>query len=339
MRPRPFIIISLAFTLIGCSRPDAPAPAPTQHAINVRTARIESVSLPLTQALPATIHPLERATLAARVMGRVDGANFAIGQAVTAGELLLTLDAAELPARFAQARAALAQAEREAIREAALVRQNAAAADNALAAEDHRRMAAAAVDEAEALLSYTRIVAPFSGTITKKFINSGDFAAPGTPLFVIEARDQLRAEVQVPATLATPAKGIVLSVQLDPASEPLSATLVEFSAAADPLTQTRLAKLALPANSPARSGQYGRVLWPIGTAPALLIPTSAVQLFGQMERVFVVTSSGRAQLRLIKSAAHSTALTQVLAGLSAGETVILNPAATLRDGQPVIVSP
>ena len=339
MRLLPLLITSLAFVVVGCSRPNAPAPASTQTPIKVRTTRLETVNLPLTQALPATVHPLESATLAARVMGSVNGADFAVGQSVKAGELLLSLNAAELPARLAQARAALAQAEREASREAALVRQNATAADNALAAEDHRRIAAAAVNEAEALLSYTRVVAPFSGTITKKFVNSGDFAAPGTPLLAIEARDRLRAEVQVPATLAAPAAGSVLPVQLDPASDPLNAELVEFSAAADPLTQTRLAKLELPKNSAVRSGQFVRVLWPIGTAPTLLIPTSAVQHFGQMERVFVVTSESRAQLRLVKTATHSTALSRILAGLTAGEIVILNPAATLRDGQSVIVSP
>jgi len=339
MRLLPLLITGLAFAVVGCSQHNAPAPASDQTPIKVRTTRIETVNLPLTQALPATIHPLERATLAARVMGSVNGAGFAVGQSVKASELLLTLNAAELSARLAQARATLAQAEREASREAALVRQNATAADNALAAEDHRRIAAAAVNEAEALLSYTRVVAPFSGTITKKFVNSGDFAAPGTLLFVIEARDRLRAEVQVPATFAAPTAGTMISVQLDPASDPLNAALVEFSAAADPLTRTRLAKLELPPNSAARSGQLVRVLWPVGTAPTLLIPTSAVQLFGQMERVFVVTSEGRAQLRLVKTATHSTAWTHILAGLTAGESVILNPVATLRDGQSVIVSP
>ena len=201
MRLLPLFITSLAFVVVGCSRHNAPAPASDQTALKVRTARIETVNLLLTQALPATIHPLERATLAA------------------------------------------------------------------------------------------------------------------------------------------PAAGSVLPVQLDPDSDPLNAELVEFSAAADPLTQTRLAKLELPQNSAVRSGQFVRVLWPIGTAPTLLIPASAVQHFGQMERVFVVTSEGRTQLRLVKTATHSTALTRILAGLTAGETIILNPAATLRDGQSVIVSP
>ena len=60
-----------------------------------------------------------------------------------------------------------------------------------------------------------------------------------------------------------------------------------------------------------------------------------------MERVFVVTPEGRAHLRLVKSAAAPTAdgRVAILAGLTAGETVVLAPAATLRDGQPVTVQP
>jgi multidrug efflux pump subunit AcrA (membrane-fusion protein) len=59
-----------------------------------------------------------------------------------------------------------------------------------------------------------------------------------------------------------------------------------------------------------------------------------------MERVFVVTPDRRAQLRLVKSGAtHGDDRVAILAGLTSGETVVLAPAATLRDGQPVTVQP
>jgi RND family efflux transporter MFP subunit len=339
MRPLPLLLATSALLLAACNRhggqPTTAAPAP----VSVRTARVEAVTLPRTQTLPATVRPLERATLAARVMGSVTAADFTVGQTVAAGDLLLTLTAAEVPARLAQARAALAQAEREAAREVALVKQNATAAETALAAEDRRRIAAAAVNEAEALLAYTRITAPFAGTITQKFVNSGDLAAPGTPLLVLEAADRLRAEVQVPATLAVLPLGAAVAVQLAPDATPVSATLVEFSAAADPATRTHLAKLALPATSPVRSGQFVRVLWPAGETQALLIPSAALTLLGQMERVFVVGADARAQLRLVKSGATTGDRVAILSGLTAGETVVLAPAPTLRDGQTVTVQP
>lgn len=339
MRPRPLLVTAAALLLAGCSRHASPSDATAPAPIDVRTAAVEAAPLPLTQTLAATIRPLESATLAARVMGAVTTADFTVGQAVSSGELLLTLTAAELPARLAQARAALAQTEREANREASLVRQNASAADTALVAEDRRRIAAAAVTEAEAFLAYTRVTAPFAGTITQKLVNSGDLAAPGTPLLVLEAVDQLRAEVQVPETFATLPLGTAIFIQLTPDAAPVSAHLVEFSAAADPTTRTRLAKLALPTPSGARSGHYVRVLWPVGETTALLIPASALSVLGQMERVFVITPEGSAQLRLVKSGAIIGDRVAIQSGLTAGETVAFAPPTTLRDGQPVAVQP
>ena len=339
MRSLPSILVATALLFAGCSRHDRPAAATMPAPVNVRAARVEAVTLPLTQTLTATVRPLERATLAARVMGSVTAADFTVGQTVKAGDLLLTLTAAEIPARLAQARAALAQAEREAAREAALVKQNATAADSALAAEDRRRIAAAAVNEAEALLAYTRITAPFAGTITQKLVDSGDLAAPGTPLLVVEATDQLRAEIQVPEAFTALPLGTAILIQLAPDTAPVSANLGEFSAAADPATRTRLAKLTLPAAPPARSGQFVRVLWPVGETTSLLIPSSALTAFGQMERVFVVGADNRAVLRLVKSGATRADRVEILAGLDDGERVIVAPPASLREGQTLAILP
>jgi RND family efflux transporter MFP subunit len=339
MRPLTPILLAAATLLAGCDRHADSSAARPLPAIAVRTARVESVNLPQTRTLTATIHPVERATIAARIMGEVTAANFAVGQSVSADELVLTLAAPEIAARLAQARAALAQARREAARESALVRQNASAADTALAAEDRLHIAEAVATEAEALLAYTRVTAPFSGTITRKFVNTGDLASPGTTLFTLEATDHLRAELQVPASFAALPLGAEIAVQLSPDTAPIAARLAELSAAADPVTRTRLAKLDLPVASAARSGQLVRVLWPDGETAALLVPPGALDLFGQMERVFVVTPDHHAQLRLVKSAPAPGNRCNILSGLTAGENVVLDPAPTLRDGQPVTILP
>ena len=341
MRPLALLLALATTVFSGCGRHSPPASLPDSPAVDVRTARVESVSLPITRTLTATVHPLERATLAARVMGSVTGATFIVGQNVSAGELLLTLHAPEVPARLAQARAVLAQAERESARETDLVKLNAAAADSARAAADRRQLAQAAVTEAEALLAYTRITAPFAGTITRKLVNTGDLALPGAPLLDLEATDHLRAEVQVPAALASVPLGSTLVISPGPESAPTAtASLAEFSAAADPVTRTRLAQLDLPAAASFRSGQLVRVLWPTGeNSTVLLVPTRALSVLGPLERVFVVHAGGRAQLRLVKSAGPQGESTVILSGLTAGETIIVDPAPALRDGQPVNVRP
>ena len=63
----------------------------------------------------------------------------------------------------------------------------------------------------------------------------------------------------------------------------------------------------------------------------------AVTTFGQMQRVFVVADN-RAVLRLVKTGQTTAGVTTILAGLNPGETVVINPSAPLRDGQPLAVS-
>jgi multidrug efflux pump subunit AcrA (membrane-fusion protein) len=99
-----------------------------------------------------------------------------------------------------------------------------------------------------------------------------------------------------------------------------------------------MAKIDLPANTAVRSGQFVRVAWPAGNEEALLIPANALTHFGQMEQVFVA-EGGRAQLRLVKTAGRIGDRIRVLAGLTAGESVVIAPPSTLRDGQPLETKP
>jgi RND family efflux transporter MFP subunit len=139
--------------------------------------------------------------------------------------------------------------------------------------------------------------------------------------------------VNVPESLATLAPGAELEVVAGGIT--LSGKLAEISPAADPASRTRLAKVDLPAGAAVRSGQFVRVLWPAGPTTALLVPVSALTRFGQMEQVFVVTTGNRAELRLVRTGGREGDRLIILAGLEAGETVVLDPPATLREGQPV----
>ena len=58
-----------------------------------------------------------------------------------------------------------------------------------------------------------------------------------------------------------------------------------------------------------------------------------------MERVFVAGEGNRAVLRIVRTGARRGDAIEVLAGLDAGDRVILSPTATLREGQPLEVQP
>ncbi|MEY3774985.1 MAG: hypothetical protein RLZZ129_1765 [Verrucomicrobiota bacterium] len=329
------ILLLLPALVTGCARP-GPAPVASAPAASVRVAVTTTETVAQIRPVAGTVRPQDRAVVAARVMGLVTQSKLAVGRPVATGELLVTLEAGEISARLAQARATLQQAERDFARERSLEAQGATPAESVRSAADRLQLAQAAVAEAETLLSYTRITAPFAGVITADFVKPGDLTAPGQPLFALEGTGRLQAEAAVPDSLPALAPGVAVNVMLDGIT--LAGRLAEISPSADIASRSRLVRIDLPADAAARSGQFVRVLWPAGDETLILAPAGAVSVLGQMERVFVV-ADGRAQLRLVKTGGSREGRTVILAGLEAGETVVLDPPPALRDGQTVELRP
>lgn len=329
------LLLALA-ALSGCGRRTAATPDAARPPLPVRaTKAVLSTEMRL-QPVSGTVHSLARARIAARISGRVIRADFTLGQTVVAGDTVVVLNAPELDARVAQAQAALDQAEHDYRRESGLLAKGASTPDTVSTLALKRRMAAATLDDTRALLGYTQVTAPFAGVITSRFVNAGDLASPGTPLFGLEGPGELRAEVEVPESLATVPTGTNLAVQIG--TKNVNGTLAEFSPAADPGSRTRLAKVALPDNAGTHPGEFVSVLWPAGDTPLLTVPEDAVSAFGQIERVFVVTG-GRAVMRLVKTGLHEGGRIQILSGLEAGETVVIDAPPALRDGGAVSPRP
>ncbi len=331
----PILVLAAAFAIAGCSKPASRSPGSVATR-DVTIAPVTAVTAPRLQAVAGTVRPVERATVAARVPGRIERIHPLLGARVRAGEVLVTVQAGELAARLKQARADLAGIERELARESSLVGKGASSAESARTLEDRRQAALAAVEEAATLWSYTTVTAPFDGVVTARHREEGDLAVAGTPLLDLEGADRLRAEVQVPESLALLPLGS--AVEIERTGTRISATLAELSPAADPVTRTRLAKLTLPPGADVPSGHFVRILWPTGERRSLTVPASAVTRFGHMEQVWIA-SDDRARLRLVRTGEHTGDRVELLAGADEGERVILLPPAGLRDGDPIRVRP
>jgi len=331
-------ILGLALLFTGCRRAETSFSFPAGPAVPVRTSIVAAERLPLFIEVPATIRPAERAVIAARLTGTIATLPWGLGQSVKAGEMLLTLSAPEAEARVRQSQAQAAEATRTAERERTLVAKGVSPPDSLRDAEDRLRFAQAALAEADAMLAYATVRAPFDGVVTEKHVLPGDLATPGLPLLVVESTQHLRAEGNIPETLAASLHfGDALNVIVDEPPAALAGTIEELSTASDAVSRSLLVKVALPAST-IRSGQYVRLQVPTGNSPSLLVPADAVSRFGQMERVFLV-EQGRAVLRLVKTGRTSGARIEILSGVNAGEQLVLAPPAALRDGSPVTSQP
>ncbi len=329
----------LALTFVGCGHKTEHAAAPPLPTATVRVQTVESKKRVATEEVVGTVRAKLRSVIEAKVSGRIEQMLVVPGQQVKAGVVLAVIDAREVQARYDQALALRQQAEADLKRLSSLLEQkilSQAEFDNAQA---KARVAIAGVTEAETMLDYTKVTAPFTGVITRKHADVGDLAAPGKPLLDMEDSRALRLEADVPeAVVGKLTLADKLPVRIAALETELEGVISEIAPAADPGSRTFLVKLDLPPQPGLRAGQFGRVAMPVGETAALRVPASAVVQRGQMEMVFVV-SDGKAQLRLVKTGKRIGAEVELVSGVSAGEKVVVANAAGLMDGQPLTVTP
>ena len=330
---------ALATFLAGCGHKGEKDIADSLPTAEVHVQTVVRKSRVATEDVVGTVRARLRAVIEAKVSGKIDQLLVVPGQKVKQGELLASIEAREIQARLDQALAVRTQAEGDLKRYASLLEQKILAQSEFDAAQSKFRVADAAVKEAETLLGYTKVTAPFEGVITRKYADVGDLAAPGKPLLEMEDSRTLRLEADVPeAVVGKLSLGDRLPVRISAIESELEGVVSEISPAADPNSRTFLVKLDLPDTPGIRAGQFGRVAMPVGETTALRVPAGAVVLRGQMELVFVV-NDGKAQLRLVKTGKHIGSDVELVSGVDAGEKIVVEGAAGLMDGQPVTVTP
>ena len=299
------------------------------HAENVPT---------LTEVI-GTVRPVQRAMIAAKVMGAFEDLPVALGHRVKAGDLLVKISAGEISAKVQQAQSQLNLARRDLARERDLLAKNASTSEMVKGLEDRFTTTEAMVSEAETMLGYATVRAPFDGVIARKLANAGDLSAPGQPLLEIEGTADFQIEAGVPDSLAARlAVGTPLAVEVPAAGLGFTGTLVELSSASDAFARNVPAKISVPAGTAVRSGQFARIQVPGAPARTMLAPAATVSTLGQMERVFVAVDN-RAVLRLVKTGAMRGDRVEILSGVAEGDRLVLNPPVGLREGQGLEVQP
>ncbi|MFM8336252.1 MAG: efflux RND transporter periplasmic adaptor subunit, partial [Opitutaceae bacterium] len=286
MKPSALLSGLVALVAAGCSRPEAPHAAMTLPTAKVRVTAVQASELPQLSEVTGTVRPVQRATLSARTMGAIIDLPVALGQRVRAGETLARIAAEDTAARVAQAKSQLNLVKRDLARERDLLTKGASTAETVRTLEDRLAGLEAAVREAEALLAHAEIRAPFDGVIARRPANPGDIVFPGQALLEIEGASGFEIEAGIPETLASTLRtGTTLGCRVDGLR--FNGVVRELSPAADPATRTVSAKIAVPAGTAVRSGQFARLEVAAAIQRTLLVPAESVSLLGQMERVFL----------------------------------------------------
>lgn len=292
--------------------------------------------------LDAVLQPVRQATLTAQIGGNVTALHVRSGDTVKRGQALLQLDDRDARAGLARGEAGVAQAEAELLNaRSALARQrdllnsgfvSPAAIDSAetqfRGAQAGLQQARAARTQAALSQGFAQPAAPFDAVVLATHVDTGDLALPGRALVTVYEPGRLRAVVQVPASRTG---GVARATQVQvllPDGRTFTPLASELLPTADPVSQTVEWRLELPAQAAsARPGQTVRVqaravAERASSRPAL--PAAAVLYRGELTAVYVARDAGFV-LRAVRVGPAIGGQVEVLAGLSAGERVALDP--------------
>ncbi len=317
----------------------------TRLLANAQTEPARMLTVPATEPAVGTIRAVYQTSVAAKLLAKVSAIHVQAGQTVKDQEVLVRLDDADLQARLRQAEAAVAAAEASRAQaqieferverlfqqgnETRLERERAGTLlQTAEARLEEARQARA---EAETILSYATIRSPMDGRVVDKLVEVGDMVNPGQPLLTLydPARMQLVASVRESLTQRL-AVGQDIGVHIDALNKTCLGRISEIVPEAEAATRSFAVKVTGPCPEGIYSGMFGRLLIPLDEQQVLVIPRGAVRRVGQLDLVDVAAETpeqpATLQRRAVQLGREFGADVEVLAGLRAGERVVVPPA-------------
>jgi RND family efflux transporter MFP subunit len=341
------LALSVAALVGLADRTPTAAPAGDPVA-NVTVVRLRAGSLERRLTLPGTVRAYQEATLYAKVGGYLKAIHVDRGDLVFRGQLVAEVEIPEVLVERERATAEfeVAETERKRLREAREKAPDLVTPQAVDAAEGHYAVARANLKRIETLLGYARLTAPFSGVVTRRWVDPGAFVPSATSSSaaktsgVVTVMDlmRVRIEVAVPESeVPSVRNGLPVEVsaaELPGRSFPGSVTRIAY--ALDEATRTMATEIDIPNPDRAlRPGMYVSVQLAVGRrGESLLLPAQA--LVTDKEGSYVFTArEGRARKVPVKTGLDDGITVEVLQGLSPESLVVVSGKQALVDGQAV----
>ena len=308
-----------------------------------------------------------RAAVGAKIIGRVVELPVDEGDSIAEGDIIAVLDSEDLQASvnlaeasLNEARARLADAEREFARQADLVEDQLTSRALYDAAVTQREVALAQVGTAEARLNaaqaqldYTVVRAPIDGVVIERNIEVGEMVAPGgftsqqSTGSIVRIADPTSLEVEADINESYIARlqlGQRASIRVDavpdfdytgslrqivPTADRQRA-VVQVKVSIDNLDERLVPDMSCTVTFLEEGVDEAELVQP----PKLLVPEEAVQYSGGAAFLFQVDEGLLRRVRVTLGEA-SDGRVQVIEGVRGGETVVSRDVASLEDGQRV----
>lgn len=348
------IALSLMIGLLSCGQDQNDIKQDTSDPITVSVLKVTASNENTPIVVSGTIESSNSANLSTRMMGHVEKVKVEIGDKVSKGQVLLIINNSDLQAQSAQvnagiseAEAAFAIAEKDYNRYKNLFQQESASQKELDDVTAHYNMAKARLESAKqmkkqinAQYAYSNIKAPFSGTITAKFIDEGALANPGMPLLAMESTNNFEVSARIPEEVISDIKDkMKVNITISSINTSLKGTIKEVSSSSKHSGGQYLVKISLDeSNEQLRSGMFATVQLPRSSknlsenGRTILIPQNSIITNGQLSGVYSVSQQQTAVLRWLRLGKTIGDNVEVLSGLIEGETIITSSESKIYNG-------
>lgn len=332
----------------------APPAGNTKPSMTVTVTRAGRESLALGLQANGNVNAWQEASIGAELNGlRLAAVNVNVGDVVRKGQVLATLAGETTQAESLQSRAAQMQAEAS--------HENAKAdADRARAIQDTGALsqsqiaqyltaekvakaqweaAKAAYGATQVRLANTRVLAPDDGVISARTASVGAVVGAGQELFrlVRGSRMEWRAEV-TPSEVGRIRVGQNVRVTAATGTE-LAGKVRAIAPSADPQTRNVLVFVDLPRHPDLKAGTFAKGQFELGQSAALTVPAQAVVVRDGHNYVFVIGADSKATQRKVATGRRVGDRVEVLEGLKGEESIAVQGAGFLNEGDLVKVAP
>jgi len=338
----PLVLAAIVFWRLS-STDQAAASVRRQTATLVRVEAPKREAIVHALQLTGDMVPIQQAQVFARVYGNLESIKADMGDFVKEDQLLAVVDTTELAQQYRQAAATFTNDSAVYERSKMLLDRNLIAQQDYDNATANMKVAAANLDAARTKLEYAKITAPFSGYITRRFLDPGALlTSTNATLFNLMDVEVMKIivnvlEKDIPSIrLGTKA---VITVDAYPDKQ-FDGSIARISGAVDLSTRTMPIEIDIPNRDHLlKPGMFARVALIIGDQQnALTVPTMALLKDPTGYYVFVA-DKGVARRKSITVGAEQNSRTEILSGLDENDNIITTGQQFARDNGPVTVQP
>ena len=334
-----FVLVALFVWRIASGDPSADTRRQSIPEVKTENALRQTVLYNLLYT--ADVAAVQQAGIYPKVSGTLDHVYVDMGSPVRRGQMLALIDTTELFQTRQQAAATAQNARLTYRRTKDLYDQTLVAAQDIENAEAAMKVAVAALDIATTRLDYARITAPFSGTITKKFLDPGAVVSALTStLFTLMNPDRMKIIINIlEQDIPRVTMGLEASVSVDAfPGKKFTGTVSKFSQAVDLSTRTMAVEVDIP--NPGHllaPGMFATVSLNVGQKnDALTLPTQALLKDDQGLYVYIARQDTARRAR-VTAGSEQNSRTEILSGLEGTEDVITTGQQFVRNNGQVAV--